>query len=528
MAKTIEIHPSIGIARVGSSVATGGNNVFNGFYLGPEPGESPPIEYRDASGNLKRQAARFRVFECERDAAGHLTSATDLTGQAGVTVKWSVTLANRKSAAPNFQSPGRRNHATGNDVTDKDLIIGPASQDFTGVNQPHKTFDGQFRNVPVRLGEAWTDGLGRLIIVGGLGKSRTVTTPGTEFIGDPGHFANNDDWYDDVSDGAITALVTLANNTVVPANQVKEARLIVGPFDFAPPIQNFVTLYDAIYAATGGSVPATPSFTAHVYPILSRAVGYQWVNARARLGHGPGRPGNFAAKYVMLAAATTPASVRTNIVNRLRNPASPGTSTAASMPRLHDEHNDGSHVLPPTTVQFAILQKWVAGTFVSDWDATLTDPVAIEQRRNDILKTQFNERLPDTLTRMALESCSGGAFFPGIEVGRIVKEAANYSEPFRFKTSLKPGELTQGNALPWQADFYACRYESQVVLGWWPAQRPDNVFPEATPTISKNWAEGVSTDKELVEKWDRLGVVRQKNSGATISFVETERKLPRT
>lgn len=527
MAKTFEIHPAIGIARVGNSVAKDASGAFNGFYLGPEPGEVPPAQYRDASGHLKRQAARFRVFECDRDAGGKLLTAAELTGQPGVVVTWTVKLANRKAVAANFQHPARRNHATGNDVTDASLIIGPAQQDFTGANQPHKTFDGQFRTVPVNLGEAWTDAAGRLLVVGGIGKSRMVVTPGVETIGDPGHFADNDNWYDDVSDGPITASIKLANGTTVAEAQVKGSWLIVGPFDFAPPIANFITLYDAISQAVGGQVPATPSFTAHVYPILSRPIGYQWVNARARKGHGPvppNLPGNFAARWVQLASAATPSSVRKKILDRLRDPIALPASTSTSMPRLHDETNSDA-VLPPTKLQFAILQKWVAGQFLSDWNAALVEPSDIEKHRTAIL----NEKLPETLTRVALEACSGGAFFPGIEVGRIVKESATYLEPFRFNaTTIKPGEVTQGNALPWQADFYACRWEGlhgQQGIGWWPAQRPDDVFPKATPSSSKRWDRGINSDQELVQNWDKLGVVRQVGAGVAITYLEDERTL---
>jgi L-Lysine epsilon oxidase N-terminal len=68
---TCEIHPAIGIARVGSSHA----DSDEGFFIGPEPGSSPPPSYRDSAGNLKRQAARFRIFACQRDDNGRLLEA---------------------------------------------------------------------------------------------------------------------------------------------------------------------------------------------------------------------------------------------------------------------------------------------------------------------------------------------------------------------------------------------------------------------------------------------------------------------
>ena len=362
----------------------------------------------------------------------------------------------------------------------------------------------------------------RLVVVGGMGKSRKVATAGVETIDDLHSFADNDDWYDDVSDGPIRATVTLGDGTVIPASQVKGAWLIVAPFDFAPPILNFVTLYDAVYQASNGSLPPAVSFTAHVYPILSKAVGYAWVNNRAHVGHGGNGPGNFSARWAALAAAGTPASVRQTILDRLRDPNALPASTPASMPRLHDETNSAD-VLPPTQVQWEILQKWVAGQFDSDWDTSLTDPGAIESRRIQIL----GETLPDTLTRTALEACSGGAFFPGIEVGRVIKKSILYAEPIRLNASaLQPGDLTQGNALPWQADFFACAYDAHDRIGWWPAQRPDDVFPATSPTVQKSWDDGINSERDMVQLWDQAGVVRQVTAGGTIQFLETERLLP--
>jgi L-Lysine epsilon oxidase N-terminal len=54
MTVTYEIHPAIGVARVGSSRIES----EEGYFLGPEPEGSPPACYRDPAGALKRQAAR--------------------------------------------------------------------------------------------------------------------------------------------------------------------------------------------------------------------------------------------------------------------------------------------------------------------------------------------------------------------------------------------------------------------------------------------------------------------------------------
>jgi L-Lysine epsilon oxidase N-terminal len=51
------IYPAIGVARVGNS--------RDGYFIGPEvraPMKHPAGFYKDATGALKRQAARFRVY----------------------------------------------------------------------------------------------------------------------------------------------------------------------------------------------------------------------------------------------------------------------------------------------------------------------------------------------------------------------------------------------------------------------------------------------------------------------------------
>ena len=82
------IHPAIGVARVGNSPA--------GFFVGPEvtePAPEKPGFYRDATGALKRQAARFRIYgyNAAGEVVGELTADT-------ADIRWTVHVANRKAA----------------------------------------------------------------------------------------------------------------------------------------------------------------------------------------------------------------------------------------------------------------------------------------------------------------------------------------------------------------------------------------------------------------------------------------------
>jgi hypothetical protein len=224
--------------------------------------------------------------------------------------------------------------------------------------------------------------------------------------------------------------------------------------------------------------------------------------------------GDFAAQWAALAdpsAAT--AFLRNGVFSTLRDPAQPVTNADSGlMPRLHnsDYVTFPSAVLRLTPAQYSVVEKWAAGQFVNDLD----HPPAVD------------ELLPDALDRTAMQACSGGPFFPGIEVGRIMADAQTYSAAFCVDPKTNPaGQLTAGNAVPWQADFLACSVDAQPQLGWWPAQRPYQVFTKAASATTQFWHRGVTGFHGMVDEWHRLGiVVEARRSDGTTVFVESERQ----
>jgi hypothetical protein len=61
-------------------------------------------------------------------------------------------------------------------------------------------------------------------------------------------------------------------------------------------------------------------------------------------------------------------------------------------------------------------------------------------------------------------------------------------------------------------------------LGWWPAQRPDDVYAQLDSADMVPWARGLGPDyQEMVDRWDRLGVVVDKGPRGSPFFVEQER-----
>jgi hypothetical protein len=153
------------------------------FFIGPEaPGvpsvlnkpdgsSAQPGKYKDQQHQIKRQGARFRIYEYTEDAAGMVTKVREITG-AEAQIEWEVHLANRKAAAPNFHGTGRRNAGK----PESDLIIDPGPQRISGANQAMKKLLGRFmQTMDVQLGDLLTDAAGRLIVLGGHGKSQSPT-----------------------------------------------------------------------------------------------------------------------------------------------------------------------------------------------------------------------------------------------------------------------------------------------------------------------------------------------------------------
>jgi len=566
------IHPGIGIARVGNSP--------DAWFVGPEvPGQTsdPPGGFKDGQGRVKRQAARFRVFGY--DSHDHVVAELTST-EAEIT--WTVHLANKKASWAQFmglaaEQSGQTLPLRNADVADRQsLVVDPGPRTVGGPSQEGDQYrfeGGTCYGVPVPLGEVRTDEAGRLLVLGGFGASGSVLADNPVV-----HYANNDGWYDDTSDGPVTATVTLVGGDGVP---VRPAWVVVGPPDFAPPVGSVVSLYDvatAVAVAQGwAKAPEKVSFTDDIFPILAAAAGYAWVNATAERGHRPGprvgpdnpyaqeRPGDFLApRYLSILAdnAKRSAPSRRAVFDRMRDPTPADAASAAAqanftyMPILSGDGGFATMGVPDTWFsvlphQYEALRRWAAGDFESDWPGA--PPESTPWRRIPVT------RRPAALDRAALEHCVGGPFFPGIEMTYVSRDPSYYVGPYRLRPDLEPGDMGKRMALPWQADFYECQ------TFWWPAQRPDDVVTEAEfnavlasyagadddQTVNLNelvfnrekWARGLGAfisyqgearqrveeastagDNDMVDQWASLGfVVARSGPDGSTACVEVDR-----
>jgi hypothetical protein len=462
----VQIFPAIGIARIGNSQE---------WYLGPElpfpaPLSPPPGgTYKDASCRIKRQAQRFRLW-------GFFSDNTDreLTLADG-DITWTVHLVNAKG------------------VRDGEASIDGGLQALHGAAAT-ASFQGTFNGANVPLGDAETDGDGRLIVRGGFGTSANPTDPSST-----PNFPSSPGWYDDVSDGPVSAQIKIGSTTF---NAVNGAWVICPPPRYAPTTYAISTLYDTLrqLAITKGQLPAPglPSFANDIYPILKRALDMRFVGAFA---FGAGDHDTLTVFAPPGGAGDTLAN-RQAVYNKLR--------PAGDMPLLNDGGGTTSQL---RDFQHTFMQQWSQGQGTADWPPAV--PTAIT---------------PEGLTRAALEACVGAAFFPGIESGGINSSlqitSLAFAEAFRLDpASVKAGDATKGMARPWQGDFMLCSGPESDAgndqPSWWPSARPIGIYPYDDPANKRLWTLGVASSMpDMVKNWHELGFIVDTGAGHP---VETEK-----
>lgn len=472
------IYPSIGIARVG--------NDLDQYYVGPETPGHPGLEadgqggerrvekYKVDADQIKRQAARFRIFEREDENA----TFRPLQLPAGAIVDWTVHLVNKKNAVIRGGPPAQpqRPQLEPNSAA---RVIDPQPQTIAGANATSVKFDeGEFLGRRVPLGELRTDNQQNLLALGGFGFSSSPTgAPLPSFYSNPG-------WHDDVSDGPVTALIRLSDGSSITS--ITPAWLIVATPDFAPEIQGTVTLYDILLQVGidhfGIQPPAQVSFTNHVFPLLHRTRQLRWVNEDP----------NWSAIGDDWPALADPSAAAAQL-----------RGDNAVLVREIESVLQRYHL---TTLQQSFLDEWVNGNFLSDWNG---------------MPHQVGNLSADGMTRAALESTIGQGFFPGIEAGILLKDHTLYSNPFDFRidpTQVVAGDLTALMAVPWQADFLDC------LRGWWPSQRPDDVLPSSSAGSTVRWERGVNSHIKMVNNFSRLGfITAQVDAQGNVVLAEDQR-----
>ncbi|KAG8993009.1 hypothetical protein FRB90_000814, partial [Tulasnella sp. 427] len=563
----VDIYPPIAIARVGDS---------EDWFLGPEvPGIDPLPKkgFRDKDHKIRRCAPRFRIYAFDEHA--NVLGEINLKTDPRYSVEWTVRVANKKAAWVLFRGQYEeetfrlRNESIqpwpkdeqGNDIHDyghcdtRDrLIIDSGLKSVSGRKSGPVTLQGEFRGakavpITVKLGSIQTDDLGRLIVVGSDGRACSIDhadkAPEDQPFLKDGLFSNND-WFDTMSDGHVTAKVRFddhGNQKEIPVKN--RSTVITAPPHFAHGNHCPTTLYELIEdiyerqkrskADAGEDVAKVLYYYEHIDPLFKRMYMNSWTNFRANEGHGPRRAKFFLDNPELSDPASKYTEAREYIFNRVRAPVikkNPERLPTAQnpvpewdesnfalrskqayiywMPRLggnnsdmpesiKDTANDANRWASLTQLQHDRLENWSKGNFMTGEKpkvyTSFDDIPLVEQ--------------PSALTFAALEWSVGAPMYPGIECYWIAEfgEMYDLNQPFsyRFGEKAQPGDLTRGLALPWQADFYMCNTH------WWPSVRPDNIVTEEyftqvqqsfqhehhnipfNLTARKNWDDGLDT-----------------------------------
>lgn len=313
------IYPSIGIARMGNGPAKKDQVIFSPEVPWANLYETD-LDYLTEEGQLKKQAQRFYIYECDR--SGRPARQID---PKDFEIKWTVEVANKKpfwydfnnsldlsvlsknqNLSPNFArnklAPGvgakRRNpnvldqeQRGGGPNFRKELVNCPAPATVTS-RAKRKNLDGSFPSNPnakgksflaermnidqqeVSLGTIEYDN-GTLIFYAADGKSASLNPSDLNT-----DFADNSNWYDDICDGRVTASITYKNGTnkgktVELTDAQSAAWVATAPPDYAPQIQPISTMYDLVIGAANERFSPELSL---IFPLFYRLYRMQWVN----------------------------------------------------------------------------------------------------------------------------------------------------------------------------------------------------------------------------------------------------------
>ncbi|HEX8316855.1 LodA/GoxA family CTQ-dependent oxidase [Longimicrobium sp.] len=292
MATVYRIHPGIGVARLGNSpdafciaaeqpaaLPIECDQDGNSLPLGARPGKEVRAQrMKDDEGRIRRQAARFGVwvYDDEHPDGRPLKIGDKVSGGGNhgklVDIQWRVHLANKKAGWYEFrQLQGehgftadhpRRNPQVTVDQARQNLIIDPGPRVVSLRGERRASFSrdagamyASTFPLPLKprsidtLGDLMVDDSARLLVLGGHGNAGSYLF---DDFGQPriDHYANNDGWFDDTSDGPVMARLVFFSDEVQQQRFIDveyPAWVIAAYPDYVPQIPDMVTMDELVY-----------------------------------------------------------------------------------------------------------------------------------------------------------------------------------------------------------------------------------------------------------------------------------------
>ncbi len=329
------VHPAIGIGRVGDSQAfylapvtaagaRGADGLMGGLPVQPGT-ESTPItaeQFRDADGNVKRQAARFHVYAYPSGSSGtypngggtRVDVGSTIDGKTVQDIVWTVHVANKKlnnystvskgdqfRGIEAYESPGllqlrNPDYTSSGDPDDpvrlQQLVIDPGPRaisaasggtaaigfdmqttasyaDAAGTIQQVPDYPVSFPSMfhslhePLgaldSLGDMRVEANGALIVAGGFARTSAVMQADGSYP-PLTDATENGLWYDDAADGPVNAVLIFSDGS---SASVQGAWYVTGDPGYAPQTRNVVSTWDDVYDVWVRELGLVPSLYAN-------------------------------------------------------------------------------------------------------------------------------------------------------------------------------------------------------------------------------------------------------------------------
>ncbi|HEX5338499.1 MAG TPA: LodA/GoxA family CTQ-dependent oxidase, partial [Gallionella sp.] len=488
MTTTLRIHPAIAIARVGSSddyylapetmagMPQAGTNITGGLPIkkGTDSTTIDSEDLRDTNGKLKKQAARFKIFQYQAEGAAQYPAAagTEVTigstvdGKQVVDIVWTVHLANKKAncwieaklddfAGDNRPTLRNKDFPPSADPADKvrlqKLVIdaGPRAvsaksrasiafdqatdscywnnqaitplpdypKSFPASSGTGTSYDPASQSISY-LGEMTTEENGRLIVLGGYGKACGFDNQGNP---DPAASlsadVDNNNWLDDTADGPVTAVLIFADGS---QHAIEGSAWVVSTDPgYAPQVKNVVSLWDDVYATWVENFDLQPElfkdgkYQENYQPCFADDV-FPLLRASSLQMWATNLPSgavNSHKKMDKLGEGKPPFDFL-SFIRKPNNANDPNAEAGAPLMPL-SLGDTGKSFLTTTTTQYFFLEQWVAD------------------------KCPNAKPLPlgpgELLDKAVLFNCLGGRYSPGIDLTFIVRDVnlynANWTNP---------------------------------------------------------------------------------------------------
>ncbi|WNJ17560.1 LodA/GoxA family CTQ-dependent oxidase [Pontibacter sp. G13] len=502
------VHPTINFARFGTSeeyilspetsagLPQDGTDRTGGLPIKPGTEQTTVTskELRDEAGNLKKQAARFRIYAYEHqwETKYPQGGGVEVTlgalmpdGRAVVDMIWTSHLANKKAAAYNVvnnkgimayadnQVPQMRNPEVHGDINSdyrlNRLMIDAGPRTIVASQNQRAKFDSEttptilnkkgyvesLKEYPVRfpadsndelfepngpldtLGEMLTDEKGRLLVLpssgNAVGQYDEYGVP-IQMTGD----LNNVGWFDSAADGPVSVTIVFDDGS---REEAFGAWVVCGDPAYAPQIRNVVSVWDDVYDTFVRKLDLQPDLFQRdldVPPKEDGAVTGEYNPAYLPNFAQDIQPTFLACALQRWTANLPEMALRAHhAVESISEDDDPNRTIMAALNFLRNPNKDETNIGAPLMP----LSLGAAGT--SFMTVTKTQYFLLEQWSKRKFSKGNDQKLGpgEYLDMASLSNCLGGRYVPGIEVSYTVRCQDMYIQdwsttgagPFRIK-----------------------------------------------------------------------------------------------